>query len=80
MVEGTIELRFSHSYFEQKNCDLIVTKSKVQYRGLLSKVVSRPNVTKLKFVTKSKFCCTCTCIKCYNRIHEHYYVITAQCE
>ncbi len=26
--------------------------------GLLSKVVSGPNVTKLKFVTKSKFYCT----------------------
>ena len=51
--------------FVQQNLDLVtaigsrksVTKSKVKYRGLLSKVVSRPNVTKLKFVTKSKFYC-----------------------
>ncbi len=53
---STVELRFSHGSWEQKKCDLI--EGQLQYRTLLSKLVSQPNVTKLKFVTKSKFYCT----------------------
>ncbi len=34
-----------------------MTKTKVEYKGFLSKMVNRPNVTKLKFVTKSELCC-----------------------